>query len=599
MYYSCSNYCYKGVVMIQLRQHQIEAIAQADALYASGLRNVCLVLPTGAGKTIVKAEYARRGRDRGEPCILFAHRDVLLGQISDALCIMKIHHSFIAAKGTVNDITTDNLQKHGNSYYSPTSTVIVASVDTFFRRDVSQIAPIIKWWMLDETHHLTLDSKWHKCVSLLPNARGLGVTATPIRGDKKGLGRGEPCKWEEREVIENGVGVGYESVPVLFTNDGVFDGIVVGTDMGTLIERGMLAPYRIFTPPKLVDTSGIKVTASGDYNTKDLARETDKQHITGDVIKHYQSIAHGKQTICFTVNIEHGNHVAAQFRAAGILAVNLSSKDSSAVRKREIDKFKRGETQVLINCDLFGEGFDVPAVECVIMLRETLSYSLFKQQFGRCLRVIDGKEFGILIDHVGNVEYHMLHQNLDYPHDDPVWSLERQPKAAKTKPDPKPSRVCPKCFAYYKPTSSAQHECPACSHIETPDEELNSLIMYQEKRGQLVEMNIDFVNNIVIQRKKVDESPESMKNRMQYGGAPQVAINSAVNNQRKRLNAQAQLRSVIQSWCEAACFNEQLNQKATANAFEVTFGINIYKAQVLSEREATELRLKISQHEGY
>ena len=81
---------------------------------------------------------------------------------------------------------------------------------------------------------------------------------------------------------------------------------------------------------------------------------------------------------------------------------------------------------ILVNCDLFGEGFDVPAVECVIMLRKT--ESLPSQQFGRALRVIDGKLFGILIDHVGNVEWMMDKYNLNYPHDDPEWTLDRPTK---------------------------------------------------------------------------------------------------------------------------------------------------------------------------
>jgi len=588
--------------MITLRQHQLEAIAEADKAFLNGAINTCLVLPTGAGKTIVKAEYARRCRDRGEPCILFAHRDVLLGQISDALCLLGISHSFIASKTTVNDITTDNAENHrGNSFYDPTSTVIVASVDTFFRRDITYIAPLVKWWMLDETHHLTIDSKWHKCVRLLPNARGLGVTATPIRGDKKGLGRGEPCKWDEVAVDHDPMGnpIAYETILTAYTNDGVYDAMVVGTDMGTLIERGMLSPYRIFTPPVLVDTSNVNVTSGGDLNQTKLAKETDKSHITGDVIKHYQRIAAGKRTICFTVNIEHGNHVAAQFRKAGIAAVNLSSKDTAAVRKREIDKFKNGTTQVLINCDLFGEGFDVPAVECVIMLRKTLSYSLFKQQFGRCLRVIEGKQFGILIDHVGNVEYHMNTQQLDAPHDDPVWTLDRQPKASKNKPDPKPARVCPKCFAYYMPSTSNNHQCPACNHIETKSEELNALLLYQEKQGDLVEMKVDFVAKMIAKRKQVDESPDEIKRRMEYANAPRMVVSSAVSKQRKRLNAQVALRAAMKDWLDTACFNEDLDMKTTAQAFEVTFGINVLKAQVLGEREALELKAKVLAHEGY
>ena len=104
--------------------------------------------------------------------------------------------------------------------------------------------------------------------------------------------------------------------------------------------------------------------------------------------------ADGRQAICFTVNIAHSEHVAKQFRDAGISAINLSSEDTTAYRTKMINKFRKGEIKVLVNCDLFGEGFDVPAVECVIMLRKTESYSLFKQQFGRALRIFEGKITG-------------------------------------------------------------------------------------------------------------------------------------------------------------------------------------------------------------
>ncbi|AUR86189.1 helicase superfamily 1/2 ATP-binding domain protein [Vibrio phage 1.083.O._10N.286.52.B9] len=575
--------------MITLRQHQVESIEQANYAYAKGAKTVCLVLPTGAGKTIVKAAMAKACRDNGDGVVvIFAHRDVLLGQISGALCVMGVYHSFITSKSTMKLVTNANVKQfNGNSFYDEHSKVIVASVDTFFRRDISQLAPLVTMWMLDETHHLTIGSKWHKCVELLPSALGLGVTATPIRGDKKGLGRGVVTSYDE------------DGLPAKMTNDGVFDEMVNVTSMGELIERGMLSPYRVFTPPSLLDLNGVNTTSGGDFNQKKLAKQTDKSNITGDVIKHYNNIASGKRAICFSVNIEHGNHVAAQFRSAGINAVNLSSKDSPELRDREIERFKRGEIQILVNCDLFGEGFDVPAVEVVIMLRKTLSYSLFKQQFGRMLRILDGKEFGILIDHVGNVEYFMDKFQLANPHDDPEWTLDRQPKAVLTKADPNPLRACPDCHAQYRPTTANKHQCPYCNHVETPAEELNALLAFQEKQGNLVEMNVDFISKLVKERAVVDETPEHMASRLKHAPMPNVAKNSAVKNQRARYNAQAELRPVMKEWLDAACFNESLNMKATQRAFELTFGIPVLKAQVLGAREALELKNKVLAHDGY
>lgn len=572
--------------MITLRQHQVDSITKADAMFLAGAINVCLVLPTGAGKTIVKAEYARRMRNDGKVCIIFAHRDVLLEQISKALCIMGVYHTFIASKQTITMITNINQQEFRNSFYDPSSTVIIASVDTFFRRDVSTLAPMVEFWMLDETHHLTIDSKWHKCIKLLPNAKGLGVTATPIRADKKGLGRGKIVTFDS------------DGNPI-YDNDGVFDALVNVTNMGDLIAKKMLSTYRIFTPPILVDTSNVNTTAGGDFNQKKLAEETDKSNITGDVIKHYNLLTHGKRAICFTVNIEHGNHVAAQFRDAGINAVNLSSQDTPTHRNQQIAKFKRGEIQILVNCDLFGEGFDVPAVEVVIMLRKTLSYPLFKQQFGRMLRILDGKEYGTLIDHVGNVQYFMDKYHLEYPHDDPEWTLERQPKAPKNSPNPNPLRVCPTCFANYRPTTNNNHQCPYCNHVETKDEEVNALLAYQAKQGDLVELNVDFINKLMTERERVDESPERMKERLKHSSMPQIAINSAVKRQRERCNAQSQLRAAMRDWLDVTCFNNGFNSQATQNAFQITFGITVLDAQVLSAREALELKAKVVSHDGY
>ncbi len=568
---------------ITLFPHQVDAVAATDAEFerlgdvmVDGVArrpNVCLVLPTGAGKTLVKAYYAKRCRDTGEPCIIFAHRDVLLGQISDALCMMGVYHSFIASTPMMRNITDTNAANYnGNSFYEATSSVVVASVDKFRASDVTHVAPMYKMWMLDEAHHLKQDSKWHQCVEKLPNARGLSVTATPWRGDKAGLGRHA---------------------------SGVNDALVVGTDMATLIKRGRLSKYKVYTPPVKLDVEGMRATAGGDYNQKELAKRTDNDGITGDAIEHYLEHAAGKQAICFCVNIDHSRHVADKFRKAGIEAVALSSNDTIAVRNRQISLFKAGVTKVLINCDLFGEGFDVPAVEVCIMLRKTLSFSLFKQQFGRCLRVIKGKEFGILLDHVGNVAYHMLEQGLTMPHEDPVWSLDNRVRKSKDNTKPKPIRVCPKCFAYYIPKVMSVQECPDCTHVETKVEAEAAEKKFAEKKGKLVEMTFEKQSMLHVEKTKVDENPQSKKNRLIQAGMSDIVVNSTVKQQIIRCNAQSRLRRSIVDWCNVTVFNENFTRDQMHDAFEVTFGIDTLSAQCLSAKDADALRELIDKNEGY
>lgn len=561
--------------MLQLREHQIDADKQVIANHDRN-KNIMVVLPTGAGKTILMAYWAWQCAQRGEGCVIFAHRDVLLEQISAALCRFNLYHSLYCSKSTIQFITNNNLRDFGNSYYKENSLIIIASVDMFYRKDVSAILPYIKLWMIDEGHHVTKDSKWHKCVMQMddaPHIKGLLVTATPLRADRKGLGRNA---------------------------SGIVDKLIVGATMSTLIERELLCPYKIYVPVSMIDVSKVNITNSGDYNRDKLAKETDKSHITGSVIDNWKQYALGKRTIVFTVNIEHSIHVAAQFRANGINAVSLSSEDLQSVRKAEIDNFRAGRTTVLVNCDLFSEGFDVPAVEVIIMLCKTLSYAKFKQQFGRMLRILDGKMYGILIDHVGNVPYFMDHYDLKYPHDDPEWTLEDAPKKPKRSNSSKTYETitCKKCRAFYViEFKKDADECPHCGHKHSDDEKIDAAKLYQEKRGQLaeLELNLDLFTKLIEERKKVDETPETVRNRMKYAGAPAVAYNSAFNNHAKRRNAQSVLRSYIQEWCVRKHKATQFPLPLVQREFELSFGLPILKAHILSEPETIKLTERIQQ----
>lgn len=550
--------------MITLFPHQLKAVDSTIKSWANGVKNTLTVIPTGGGKTYIKAEFAKRNLNSGGVTLVFAHRDVLLSQISMSMCDMKVPHSFIASNQAVRSITNFQMEKLGQTFHNETSPVIITSVDTFNARlkkgALDRLTPRVNLWMMDEAHHLLKGNKWGRCVKPLVNAKGLGVTATPIRGDKKGLGSHA---------------------------DGVFDDMNVGATMGELISIGRLSPYQIFVPPQILDTNGLVITPSGDVNQAQLAERTDKAEITGDAVEHYLKLTPGQQAITFTVNINHADHVAAEFNKAGVPSVSVSSKTPLATREKYLQDFKAGRVLNLVNCDLFGEGFDVPAVSVVIMLRFTESYSLFKQQFGRMLRVIDGKEHGTLIDHVGNVRRHCIY---GYPHDDPEWTLDRLTKRRKTDLDGPVGRVCPECFSFYLP-KGAQYFCNNCRHEETPVERDNARSDFQASSGQLVKLDVDLKGFLLKEKAKVDQPVEVVKNKMQM--SPVVVRNSAIKNHIKRQHAQGELRPEIQNWCEK-CFDVNGWSVTTIQQeFELTFGVNILKAQSLSERKALELTEKI------
>jgi superfamily II DNA or RNA helicase len=244
------------------------------------------------------------------------------------------------------------MAEYGRSYYDTTATVAVAGVQTLVRR-----GEMLGHWLggvslvvQDESHHLLSGNIWGKAANMFPNAKFLGVTATPCRADGKGLGA---------------------------VADGIFEKMVIGPDMRTLIGMGYLTDYRIFAPPSDLDLSNVKIGAEGDYTRPGLKKAIEKSHITGDVVKHYKRIADGKLGITFAVDVETASNIAAQFNAAGVPAEVLSAKTPDLMRHQVIQRFKNREILQLVNVDLFGEGFDLPALEVVSMARPTESFALY------------------------------------------------------------------------------------------------------------------------------------------------------------------------------------------------------------------------------
>jgi superfamily II DNA or RNA helicase len=360
--------------------------------------------PTGSGKTALTAHMLGTAASKGMNCWFVVHRRELIVQAKAAFDAINVPHGVIAAGFS--------------PYYK--QQIQIASIQTLAHRYQHVPEPALIVW--DECHHQAAGS-WDRIFRAFPNAYHIGLTATPQRLDGAGLGA-----W-------------YKSM-------------VEGPTVAWLIENKYLAPYSLYAPAS-VSTKGIH-TRMGDFDRTELVQAIDKPTITGDAIKHYQALADRRRAVAFCVSIQHSKHVAEQFNRVGIIAAHLDGETPLTERDATIKKFRRGEIMVLCNVELFSEGFDLPALECAILLRPTQSLGLYLQQVGRALRPSEYKTDAIILDHAGNCARHGL------PDDERKWSLDDKPRTKRGKEALPGVRICKACFAAQKP---GVPECRFCGEL--------------------------------------------------------------------------------------------------------------------------------------
>lgn len=538
---------------MQLRDYQQDLYEDIKRAWG-WLHNILAVLPTGSGKTIL---FARVMADESGPAVAIAHRQELVSQISLALGCFGVRHRIIGPLQVVKMIVTQHTELLGCSYFDPNATKAVAGVDTIVRRADSLAAwcASVRLWVQDEAHHLLTSNKWGRAAALFPNARGLGVTATPERADGKGLGRHA---------------------------DGVFDQVIAGPCMRKLVTEGYLTDYRIFAPPSDLDLADVKIsTRTGDFNPHDLRRSVHRSHIVGDIVEHYQRLTPGLLGLTFTVDVETAGIIAQAYRSAGVPAEVVSAKTPDRTRNEILRRFKRGELKQLVNVDLFGEGFDVPAVEVVSMGRPTESYTVFAQQFGRALRPLENKENAVIIDHVGNVIRHGL------PDAVRAMSLDRRERRRRGEPDPGviPVTACTECAGVYERIYSA---CPYCGNIYEPA--LRSGPEFVD--GDLCELDAATLAAMRGEVSRIDEHPDIIKDRMRNAGAPVGVFMGAAKQHRMRQEAQTDLRNTIALW---AGLQRSLGRPDSESykRFYFGFGVDVLTAQTLGRPAAQELTERI------
>jgi DNA repair protein RadD len=398
--------------MFNLRPYQQQGVESIRHAFKSGSKSPLYVLPTGGGKTVLFNYIAANASARGKRVWILVHRIELIRQTSKKLHEAGVSHGIINPRFTP-------------AYHQK---IQIASVQSLVKR-VHKIPFKPDLIIIDEAHHSNAGT-WSKIIEANPQARLLGVTATPCRTDESGLGA---------------------------ASGGFYDRMILGPQIYELIRAGYLSQPVVYAPGEAIDLSGIR-SRGGDYATDELAALLDKPMITGDAVKHYTRLCPREPAIVFCASVAHAQHVAAQFRDAGYRFYHVDGGMEDEQRQRLLDGLGNGTVHGLTSCELISEGTDIPAVACAILLRPTQSLGMYLQQVGRALRPAPGKERAIILDHVGNVIRHGL------PDEHRDWSLDaaaRKKRAKKDDEAPKlRTRQCPSCYAVHEPKAV----CPVCGH---------------------------------------------------------------------------------------------------------------------------------------
>lgn len=366
-------------------------------------QRVLLVSATGSGKTQIFSYIARSVQEKNKRVLILAHRRELIRQISAALSSWGVNHGVMDA----------------GAKHPPRQSVIVGSVFTVVRRVQKMVPPDLI--ICDESHHMTPRTTWGKVAAAFPNARVLGVTATPCR-----LG-GEPMADS-------------------------FDVMVKGPPISELIAEGYLTPTEVYAPSK-PDLSGIH-KRMGDYVQSELAALMEKPRLVGSAVTHYKKICPDARALAFCVSVLHAKMLADEFNAAGVSAAAVDGAMYEPLRDSILQDFRDGKIKVVTSCDLLTEGLDIPVADCAILLRPTQSLGLYLQMVGRAIRIAPGKIKTIVLDHAScTVSHGFVEEHRE-------WSLDGTASRKKSTDKPPAVRTCAKCFCAHRPSPT----CPRCGY---------------------------------------------------------------------------------------------------------------------------------------
>lgn len=476
--------------MFQLRDYQQCIVNQVLASNKDDL----IQLDTGGGKTPILQEIIKQ-----KDSICVAHRNMLVEQISQTLSIGGINHQIIACKKIIKRCQVFQ-RKYGVKHTGSVYVGSIQSLVSWYKRGHLSLDVLNDWQVLiDEAHHVVYQNQWHKLSEIFPHARYIGATATPCRMDNIGLHK--DC-------------------------GGLFDELVVAKELernstAKLISKGYLSDYVCYSWPEDLTNQDLTQLDSKDYcfSTKQLNQN---YRTLGSPQKHYKRLAHNKITLAYCPSIHAAQEEAKAFRCMGYSTSYIASTLTLAENMHRLDEFRAGRITMLFNVDMATEGFDLPEIECLMMMRKTDSFNLFKQMVGRVLRPKPNGEKAIIFDFAGNILKHGL------PDDHVAWDIYGNYKS-----EPSDLVVCDECFCIY---DAFCESCPECG-TRNPllDDDYNEDTWLNGRRGTKRIKFLDLVQKVRghFEEKYLEEEKEKTRiayeeslyttvhqHKWQYGSSP-------------------------------------------------------------------------------
>ena len=417
---------------IQLRDYQIEAIDALREHLRAGRKRILLVAPTGAGKTTIASEIIRNAMNRGKRVLFLAHRIELINQCSARLNQFEIPHGIIRSK----DIRQDD-----------NALVQVASVQTLIRRNQQHFDLIV----IDEAHRSLADS-YKRVLEAQEGASVIGLTATPCRTDGKGLGE-------------------------------AYNAIVETSSIGALVEKGVLVPAQVWGAREVAGLENIG-TVAGDYNRGQLAELMQQSKLIGDVVGQYIERCNGEKTVVFAVNVAHSIALRDRFIQAGVKAAHIDGNTPDDERAEILRKLRIGAIELITNCSILTEGWDLPDLGCVQIARPTKSLALYLQMVGRGLRASPGKKHALILDHGG------CFQRFGHPLDDRQWGLDATKRHGTSKSQVNETGwQCKNCWYVNNRAAMECDECGVFKIAEKPKEIKESkdeLVLLEQRVSRVI-----------------------------------------------------------------------------------------------------------------
>jgi superfamily II DNA or RNA helicase len=387
--------------MYTLRDYQQDNFNDLRRAYGKGNKRVLYQAATGSGKTVVASMVAKLAVEKGNRVMPVAHRRELIHQFAAKLDEMDLNCGKVMA-GEPLKVNKE---------------IQVGSIQTLWARYLKQRKIHLHkpdLIIIDEAHR-SLSSTYLKLLDAFPDAWLLGLTATPVRTDGRGLGH-------------------------------IYEEMVCSPSVAELTDWGFLVPV-IPYGGKVGDLKGIKTTA-GDYNKKELEERMNLPNLVGDCVQNWLKHAEGRPTITFATGVKHSLALEESYKAVGVRAYHVDANTHKEDRDEILGKLVTGEIQVVTNVGVYTEGTDCPAVSCIQNASPSKSIGNYLQKVGRGMRPDEpsGKKDCIYLDHAGTTMRH------GYVEEPIPWTLDTKGKLHVE-------------IAKMRDKELKQFECVDCGHI--------------------------------------------------------------------------------------------------------------------------------------